>query len=64
MKSCNRYVFEREHNVVHVDFGREPDAPPEQELRRCEEPGDTRAPLAHQQGRSRTAHNRGKQSHG
>jgi len=27
MKPCNRYVLGREHNVVHVDFGREPDPP-------------------------------------
>jgi hypothetical protein len=27
MKSCNRYVIGREYNVVHIDFGREPDPP-------------------------------------
>ena len=27
MNTCNRYVIGREHNVVHVDFGREPDPP-------------------------------------
>jgi hypothetical protein len=27
MTACNRYVLGREHNVVHVDFGRKPDPP-------------------------------------
>jgi hypothetical protein len=27
MTACNRYVVGREHNVVHVDFGRKPDPP-------------------------------------
>jgi hypothetical protein len=27
MNARNRYVLGREHNVVHVDFGRKPDPP-------------------------------------
>jgi len=66
MNACNRYVLGREHNVVHVDFGRKPDPPAPQF------PGATALrrtawysrPLDAFTRPARTDHNRGNQTHG